>query len=53
MNPVQSIPCGQYVFADTLLKNSGYLVEHKVLLIFGVSFHLKEVLRNLKIMKFA
>ena len=32
---------------------SGYLVEHEALSTFGVSFLPKEVLRNLKIQKFA
>ena len=50
---VQCILCGQFILADRFLRNSGYLVEHKVLANFGVSFQPKEVLRNLKIMKFA
>ena len=45
--------CGQYIVADRFLRNSGYLVEFEVLSTLGVSFHPKEVLRNLKIPKFA
>ena len=37
-NPVESIPCGQYVFADRFLRNSGYLVESEVLKTFGCQF---------------
>ena len=50
---VQCILCGQYILAYRFLRNSGYLFEHKVLSTFGVRFQPKEVLRNLKIMKFA
>ena len=35
---VQCIPCGQYILADRLLRNSGYLVEHEVLSTFGCRF---------------
>ena len=35
INLVQCIPCGQYILADRLLRNSGYLVEREVLLTFG------------------
>ena len=38
INPVQSIPCGQYVLADRFLRNSGYLVESEVLSGFGCQF---------------
>ena len=38
MNPVQSIPCGQYVLADGFLRDSGYLVESEVLSTFGCQF---------------
>ena len=41
MNPVQSIPCGQYVLADRFLRNSGYLVESEVLSTFGCQFSSK------------
>ena len=37
INLVQSISCGQYVFADRFLRNS-YLVEHEVLSTFGCEF---------------
>ena len=40
--------CGQYILADRFLRNSGYLVECEVCRLLGVSFHPKEVLRNLK-----
>ena len=35
INLVQCIPCGQYILADRLFRNSGYLVEHEVLSTFG------------------
>ena len=38
INPVQCIPCGQYVLADRFLRNSGYLVESEVLSTFGCQF---------------
>ena len=38
INLVQHIPCGQYILADRLLTNSGYLVEHEVLSTFGCQF---------------
>ena len=53
INLVQCIPCGQYILADRLFRNSGYLVEREICRLLGVSFHPKEVLRNLKIPKFA
>ena len=30
--------CGQYIFADRFLRNSGYLVEGEVLSTFGCQF---------------
>ena len=43
INLVECIPCGQYILADRFLRNSGYLLEHEVLLTpLGVSFHKKE-----------
>ena len=53
VNPLQCTLCGQYILADRFLRNSGYLVEHVILSTIGCQFHLKEVLRNLKILKFA
>ena len=38
INLVQCIPCGQYILAGRLLRNSGYLVEREVLLTFGCQF---------------
>ena len=38
MNPVESVPSGQYVLADRFLRNSGYLVESEVLSTFGCQF---------------
>ena len=38
MNPVESVPWGQYVLADRFLRNSGYLVEIEVLSTFGCQF---------------
>ena len=52
MNLVDSILCSQYILADRLLRNCGYLVEREFCRLLGVSFHLKEVLRNLKILNF-
>ena len=52
MNLVQYIPCGQYILADRVLRDSGYLVEFEVLPTFGCQFSSKKVLRNLKIPKF-
>ena len=31
INLVQCIPCDQYILADRLFRNSGYLVEREVL----------------------
>ena len=38
LNVVQCILCGQYILADRFLRNSGYLVEHEVLLTFWCRF---------------
>ena len=56
MKLVQCIPGGQYtcILADRLLRNSCITwLNVKFCQLFGVSFHPKEVLRNLKIPKFA
>ena len=53
INLVQCNPYGQYMLADRFLRNSGYLIEREVLSTFGCQFPSKEVLRNLKIPKFA
>ena len=42
-----------YILADRFLRNSGSLVEHEVLSTFGCQFPSKEVLRSLKLPKFA
>ena len=52
LNVVQCILCGQYILPDRFLKNSGYLVEHKIFSTSGCQFYPKDVLRNLKIPKF-
>ena len=41
INVLQCISCGQYILADRFLMNSGYLVEHEVLLTFGCQFPAK------------
>ena len=38
---VHCILSGQYTLADRLLTNSGYLVEHEILLTFGCQFQSK------------
>ena len=38
INLVQCILCGQYILADRFLRNSGYLVEHEILLTYGCQF---------------
>ena len=38
INPLQYIPCGQYILADRFLRNSGYLVEREILSTFGCQF---------------
>ena len=38
INLVECILYGQYILADRFLRNSGYLVEHEVLLTFGCQF---------------
>ena len=40
INPhvLQCILCGQYIFADRFLRNSGYLVEHEVFSTFFCQF---------------
>ena len=53
VNLVHCILCGQYMLSDRFLRNSGYLVNVKFCRLLGVSFNQKEVLRNLKIPKFA
>ena len=53
INPLQCMLFGQYILTHGFLGNSGYPVELEILSILGVSFHPKEVLRNLKIPKFA
>ena len=35
---MECILYGQYILADRFLRNSGYLVEHEVLLTFGCQF---------------
>ena len=55
---IKSVHCilsGQYILADRHLRNIGYLLWLYVRFCrrLGVSFHPKEVLRNLKIPKFA
>ena len=35
---IHCIVSGQYVLADSFLRNSGYLVEHEVLSTFGCQF---------------
>ena len=52
INLVHCVLCGQYILADRFLRDSVYLVEREVLSTLGVSFHPKEVFRNLKIPKF-
>ena len=42
INLVQCIPCGQYILADRLFRNSGYLVEHEVLSTAGCQFPSKK-----------
>ena len=48
INLVQCIQCGQYILADRLLRNSGYLVEHEVLSTFGCQFPSKRSFENFK-----
>ena len=38
MNLEHCMLCGQYILADRFLRNSGYLVECKILLTFGCQF---------------
>ena len=53
INLLQCMLSGQYILAHRFLRNSGYPVELEILSILGVSFHPKEILRNVKITKFA
>ena len=48
INLVECILCGQYILADRFLRNSGYLVEHEVLLTFGCQFPSKKSLEKSK-----
>ena len=48
MNLVHCILCGQYILADRVLRNSGYLVEHEVLLTFGCQFPSKRRFEKFK-----
>ena len=41
LHVVQCILCGQYILADRLLRNGGYLVEREVLSIFGCQLPFK------------
>ena len=53
INLVECIPCGEYMLADRYLGDNGYLVECEILSTFLCQFPSKEVLRNLKTLKFA
>ena len=48
VNPVQCIIRCQYILADRLLRNSGYLVEHEVLSTFGCQFSSKTSFKKSK-----
>ena len=45
---VQCILYGQYILADRLLRNSGYLVEREVFLTFGCQFRSKRSFEKFK-----
>ena len=50
---VQCILCGQYILADRFLGTVVTWLNMKFCRLLGVNFHQKEILRNLKIPKFA
>ena len=53
INLVQCILSGQYVLAERFLRNSGYLVECKVMLTFGCQFPSKRSFEKSKsVLKF-
>ena len=51
INLVQCILCGQHILADRFLRNSGYLVERKLLSTFGGQFPSKRSFEKSKITK--
>ena len=48
LNVEQCILCGQYILPDRFLKNSGYLVEHKIFLTSESQFSSKRCFQKSK-----